>query len=171
MTNSHDPAKAGDYRRAALLTKYHRLGNKAGMVAIVEETNEAGRVPELLRSVLVLHQTFIARFRTHDGIQLLGDWMGGIAELEPDANDADGIDLVRAARILNCHGLGNRDGVAATISAATADGRVTQTLLKLLDHYEVALPELTGQAGIEFIDANAAAMRDEEFKPDDGDDD
>lgn len=169
MSDNHDPQKAGDYRRAALLTKYHRLGNKTGMIAIVDETNEAGRVPELLRSVMVLHQTFISRFRTDDGIQLLGDWIGGMAELEPDDDDQDGTDLIRAARIFNYDGQGNHDGVAATISAATADGRMTQTLLKLLDHYEVALPELSGQAGIEFIDANAAAMLDVEYNPDDAD--
>ena len=165
MTDSQDSAEAGDYRRATLLAKYHREGNQPGMIAIVEETNESGRVAELMRSVMVLHRTFIARFRTTDGIVLLNDWMGGIAALEPASTDFDGIDMVRAAQILDYDGLGDRAAAAATITAALADGRMTQTLWKLLDHYEVALPELSSRAGMEFIDANAAALLDEEYRP------
>ncbi|OBI90031.1 hypothetical protein A5661_03285 [Mycobacterium asiaticum] len=53
------------------------------------------------------------------------------------------------------------------MNTVVSEGRAMQTILALLDHYEVALPELSGHAGIAFIDANAAAMREEEFRPDD----
>jgi hypothetical protein len=165
MTDNTQTTDAGDYRRASLLTKYHREGNETGVMAIIEETNELDRAAQLLFSLLVLHKTFIARFRTPDGIDLLADYIHGIAQL--DADEPPNIDIVRAAQILEHHGHSNRKAIAEVMNTATLEGRATHTFLKLLDHYEVALPELSGQAGIAFIDANAAAMREQEFMPDD----
>jgi hypothetical protein len=164
MTNNPNKADAGDYRRAALLTKYHREGNTTGVIAIIEETNELNRSPQLLFSLLVLHKTFITRFRTPDGMDLLADFIHGMATLE--VTEQPGIDVVRAAQILDHHGHGDRVAIAQVMNTATLEGRATETFLQLLDHYEVALPELSGQAGIAFIDANAAAMREQEFMPD-----
>lgn len=39
----------GDYRPAALLIRYGRLEDAAGLSAIIAETNETGRSPQLLR--------------------------------------------------------------------------------------------------------------------------
>lgn len=162
---SENPSRpdAGDYRRAALLTKYRRQGNQTGQVAIVEEVNETNRAVQLLRALLVLHKTFIVRFRTTDGIDILADYIHGIATLEPF--DAQSTDTVRAAQIIDHHGHDDHQAIARVMAAAVADGRAMQTVLTLLDHYEVALPELSGHAGIAFIDANALAMLEEEYRP------
>lgn len=164
---SNDQDRAGDFRRASLLTMYRRQDNKAGQIAIVQEVNEANRAPDLLSALLVLHRTFIVRFRTPDGIDLIADYIHGIAALEPI--DAGTTDMVRAAQIIDHDGNNNRAGIVAVMNAAVTDGRAMHTINAVLDHFEVLLPELNGQAGIEFIDANAAAMRDEEFRPDDDD--
>jgi hypothetical protein len=164
MTEHPDRDKAGDYRRASLLTKYRRQGNKTGQIAIVEEVNHADRVAELLHALLVLHMTFFVRFRTPDAVGLLDSYFSGIASLEPI--DAGTTDTIRAAQIIDRHAHRDRKAVAQVMNAAILDGRATETLLAVLDHYEVALPELSSEDGIAFIDANAAAMRDEEFRPD-----
>lgn len=162
---TNDQNRAGDFRRASLLTKYRRQDNKTGQMAIVEEVNDANRAPDLLSALLVLHRTFVVRFRTPDGINLIADYIQGIAELEPI--DAGTTDIVRAAQIIDHDGKYERQGIADVMNAAVRDGRAMQTINAVLDHFEVLLPELSGRAGIEFIDANAAAMRDEEFRPDD----
>jgi hypothetical protein len=164
MTTNENSDKASDYRRAALFTKYHRQGNKAGQVAIVEEVNETGRVPQLLFALLVLHKTFITRFRTPDGIDLLADFIHSIATLVTAGMPTP--DVVRAAQILDHHGHNDHDAIAKVMSDATAEGRATETFLALLDHYEVSLPELSGRAGIAFIEANALAMLEVEYRPD-----
>lgn len=164
MTENLFRSDAGDYRRAALLTKYRRQGNQTGQVAIVEEVNETNRSVQLLRALLVLHKTFIVRFRTTDGIDILADYIHGIATLEPF--DAQSTDTVRAAQIIDHHGHDDHQAIARVMEAAIADGRAMQTVLTLLDHYEVALPELSGHAGIAFIEANALAMLEEEYRPD-----
>lgn len=163
MTNDQD--RAGDFRRASLLTKYRRQGNTDGQIAIIDEVNEANRAPDLLSALLVLHRTFIVRFRTPDSIDLIADYIQGIAALEPI--DAGTTDMVRAAQIIDHDGNRHRAGIAAVMNAAVADGRAMHTINAVLDHFEVLLPELSGIGGIAFIDANAAAMRDEEFRPDD----
>lgn len=160
-----DQNRAGDFRRASLLTKYRRQDNKAGQIAIVEEVNEANRAPELLTALLALHRTFIARFRTREGIDLIADYIQGIAALE--SIDAESADVIGAAQIIDHDGNNNRPGVLEVLGAAVSVGRGTHAVNAVLDHFEVLLPELSGAAGIAFIEANAAAMRDEEFGPDD----
>ena len=157
--------KAGDYRRAALLTKYRRQGNKAAQVVIVEEANEANRVAELLHALLVLHMTFFVRFRTPDAIELLAGYFTGIGSLQPI--DAETTDIIRAAQIIHHHAHRDRRAVAQVVNAAMLDGRATHVVLALLDQYEVALPELNGTAGIAFIEANATAMLEQEYRSDD----
>ncbi|WP_349319150.1 hypothetical protein [Mycolicibacterium canariasense] len=159
-----DKIRAGDFRRASLLTKYRRQDNKTGQVTIVQEVNEANRAPELLTALLTLHRTFIVRFRTSEGITLIADYIQGIAALE--AIDVETADVIGAAQIIDHDGNSNRAGVLEVMAAAVAAGRGMQVVNAVLDHFEVLLPELSGTAGIAFIDANAAAMLDEEFRPD-----
>lgn len=163
MTN--DQTRAGDFRRAALLTMYRRQDNKTGQIAIVDEVNEANRAPDLLTALLALHRTFIVRFRTAEGIDVIADYIQGIASLEP-IDDAS-TDVIRAAQIIDHDGNNDRAAVGAVMSAAVSDGRAMQTVNAVLDHFEVLLPELNGQGGIAFIEAHVAAMRDEEFRPGD----
>ena len=168
MTENPNRDKAGDFRRAALLTKYRRQGNQAAQVVIVEEVNETNRAAELLHALLVLHMVFFVRFRTPDAANMLADYFAGIASLEPI--DAETTDTIRAAQIINHHGHHNRQAIVQVMNAATLDGRATQTILAVLDHYEVALPELSATAGIAFIEANATAMLEQEYRSDDRDD-
>ncbi|MBI5536694.1 MAG: hypothetical protein HY898_28500 [Deltaproteobacteria bacterium] len=163
MTNDHD--RAGDFRRASLLTKYRRQDNKTGQIAIVDEVNDANRAPELLTALLVLHRTFVVRFRTAEGVAMIADYIQGIAALDPI--DAATNDVVRAAQIIDLDGKANRAGVLEAFSTAVADRRGMQTVNAVLDHFEVLLPELSSAAGIEFIEAHTTAMLDEEFRPDD----
>lgn len=156
-----DQTRAGDFRRASLLTKYRRQDNKTGQIEIVEGANQVNRVAELLTALLVLHRTFIVRFRTADGIALIADYIQGIAALE--STDAASADVIGAAQIIDHDGNSNRAGVLEVLAAATAAGRGMHTVNAVLDHFEVLLPELNGKAGIAFIEANAAAMREEEF--------
>lgn len=113
----------------------------------------------------MLHRTFIVRFRTSEGIAIIADYIQGIAGLEPI--DAASGDVVRAAQIIDHDGNNNRAGVVEALGAAVAAGRGMHTVNAVLDHFEVLLPELNGKAGIAFIEANAAAMREEEFRPND----
>ena len=164
MTSPDQQPNASDYRRAAVLTKYHRQGNTQGVLAIVDETNTADRAVQLLFAVLGLHKLLITRLRTEEGITLLADWIQGMAALEPI--DAASADMIRGAQLLDLHGRDDREGIGRVMNAATADGRPTETFLRLLDHYEVALPELSGPAGITWLEAHIDALRTEEFKPD-----
>ncbi|WP_104183590.1 hypothetical protein [Mycobacterium avium] len=168
MTNIQAP-DAGDYRRAAVLTLHHRRGNTAGVLAIVDETNIADRAVQLLFAVLGFHKHLILRLRTGEGIDLLADYVHGIATIDAPADDLAAIDMLRAAQILDQHGHNDANGIAQVMNAATADGRPTETFLRLLDHYEVALPELTSAAGIAWLEAQAAALAGEEHRPNDQD--
>lgn len=154
-----------DYRRAAVLTLHHRRGDKAGVVAIAQETNALNRGPQLLMSVLLLHQTLIGLLRTANGITLMAPWVAGMAGVI--ATDPAGKDVVRAAQILNFHGQRAHDGIAVVMNEAVADGRATEVLLALMDLYEVALPELSGAVGIEWLQSQMQAFVDMEHGLDD----
>lgn len=167
MTDSQRPNRA-DYRRAVVLTLHHRRGDKAGLVVIVEETNAENRVPQLFRAVLVLHQTLIALLRTQSSLNLLGDWVQGMAKLP--ATETPGIDIVRAAQILDYHGQGDPAGIARVMNAASAEGRGTQVLLQLLDLYEVALPEISGPGGMKWLSVQTQTFIEMEHNPDDTED-
>lgn len=156
-----------DYRRAAVLTLHHRRGDKAGVVAVAEETNELNRGPQLLKSVLLLHQTLIGLLRTTDSITLLAPWVAGMAALI--ATEQPQRDIVRATQILNFHGQGQHDGIAVVMNEAAADGRATEVLLALLDLYEVALPELSGAVGIEWLSSQIQGFVEMEHGLDDFD--
>ena len=91
----------GDYRRAALLIRYGRLEETAGIAAIVAETNEHERSPQLLKALLELNRTFIGRLRTAEGIELLGDYIENMSRL--DVTEPPGIDIRRAAGIINSY--------------------------------------------------------------------
>jgi len=153
---------AGDYRRAAALTLHHRQGNTAGVLAIIDETNNTGRGPQLLFATLDLHEQFISVLRTRDGINLMADYVHGMAALDADA--APGTEIVRAARILEFHGLKEPAGITREMQAVGGDAEATQIFIALLDLYEVAMPELSSQVGIRWIQDHIAAMATEEVQ-------
>lgn len=163
MTQNQKP-NSSDYRRAIALTLHHRRGDTEGVVVIAEETNAENRSPQLLRAVLMLHQVLIGLLRTQSSLNLLGDWVSGMANLRAD--EFPGADTVRAAQILNHHGNGNTEGIAAVMNAAALEGRSTQVLLKLLDLYEVALPEISGPGGLHWLQVQIQAFVEDENKPD-----
>lgn len=164
MTENQKPNSA-DYRRAVALTLHHRRGDTEGVVVIAEETNAKDRAAQLLHAVLRLHQTLIGLLRTQSGLNLLADWVLGMATLP--AIEPPGTDIVRAAQILNFHGQGSPEGIAEVMNTATSEGRSTQVLLQLLDLYEVALPEISGPGGMEWLAVQIQAFVDDENKPDD----
>jgi len=163
-TDSQNPDRS-DHRRAAVLLLHHRRGDKAGVVAIAQETNELDRGPQLLMSVLLLHQVLIGLLRTTNSSTLMAPWVAGMAALL--ATEPSQKDIVRAAQILNFHGQRARDGIAVVMNEATAEGRSTQVLLALLDLYEVILPELSGAVGIEWLQSQIQAFIDGEHGLDD----
>lgn len=163
--NENQRPNSSDYRRAVVLTVHHRRGDTEGVAAIAEETNTENRAAQLLHAVLRVHETLIALLRTQSGLNLMGDWVGGMAELP--AIEPPGTDIVRAAQILNFHGQGNPEGIADVMNAASAEGRATHVLLQLLDLYEVALPEISGPGGMEWLSAQTQAFIEDENRPDD----
>lgn len=164
MPENSNQTSFGDYRRAAVVTKYHRQGNLQGVVAIIDETNETQRAPHLVMALLGLHKVLIQRLRTDEGIALLADYIQGMAAL--DATEPPGIDIRRAAQIIDCHGRNDMAGIDHEMRAAATQQRVTETFIQLMDLYEVALPELSSEAGIAWIDAQINAVREQEFRPD-----
>lgn len=164
MTADQNPNRA-DYRRAAVLILHHRRGDKTGVAAIADETNELDRGPQLLMSLLLLHQTLIGLLRTVNGITLLAPWVASMASML--ATEPPQTDIIRAAQILNFHGQGNKDGIAAVVNSA--DGRMTHVLLALMDLYEVALPELSGTVGIEWLESQIQGFLEMEHGLDDPD--
>lgn len=163
MTDNQRPNKA-DYRRAGVLTLHHRRGDTEGLLAIAAEANAEDRVPQLLRSVLLLHQVLIGLLRTESGVNLLGDWVFGLTTRE--ASTPVEIDVVRAAKILDHHGKGDRQGIAAVMNSATAAGRPTEVLMQLLGLYEVALPELSGPFGLKWLAVQIEGLVEMEHTPD-----
>jgi hypothetical protein len=154
-----------DYRRAAVLTMHQRRGNNTGVSAIIDETNAANRAAQLLLAVLGLHRRLIGRLRTEEGISLLADYVHGMATLE--ATEPPGTDITRAARLVELHVQDDNEGIGREMVAANAEGRATDAFKQLMGLYEVALPELTSEAGIAWIEAQIDALRTEEFRPDD----
>ncbi|PBA30569.1 hypothetical protein CKJ65_16445 [Mycobacterium intracellulare] len=138
------------------------------MLAIVDETNKADRAVELLSALLGFHKHLILRLRSDEGVSLLADYMRGIATMEAPSTEAEAVDMIRAAQVIDLHGRGDREGIARVMNAATAAGRPTETFLRLLDHYEVALPELSSTVGTAWLKAQIAALAGEEHRPDDG---
>lgn len=164
MSEDATPTTPADYRRAAVLTLHHRQGNDPGLVAIIDETNAAGRAAHLVYATLHLHEGFISTLRTQDGINLLADYVHGMANL--DAVEPPGLDIRRAARMLECYGKKDFEGIDREISEAIADRRLTEAFRQLLDLYEVSLPELSSTVGIKWIQDHIAALANEEVQGD-----
>jgi hypothetical protein len=97
----------------------------------------------------------------------MAPWVAGMAAVI--ATEPAGKDVIRAAQILNFHGQQARDGIAVVMNEATAEGRSTETLLALLDLYEVVLPELGGAVGVEWLQSQIQAFIDGEHGLDDFD--
>ncbi|MGQ9349047.1 hypothetical protein [Mycolicibacterium gilvum] len=144
-----DGAGFGDYRRAALLIRYGRLGETAGIAAIIAETNELERSPQLLKALLELNRSFIGRLRTSEGIELLGDYIENMSRL--DVTKPPGIDIRRAARIINSYMSDDMAGIDTEMHAASREIRATETLRQIMDTFEAALPELNSQVGLQWL--------------------
>lgn len=166
MAGEGNGASFGDYRRAALLIRYGRLDDTAGIAAIVAETNEADRSPQLLRALLGLNRSFIGRLRTELGIELLGDYIEGFAEL--DATEPPGLDIRRAARIINSYMGDDAAGIDTEMYAATLERRVTETLRQIMDMFEAVVPELNSDYGLQWLQAQVDVLLAEEHGIDSG---
>lgn len=148
----HNTMSASDHRRAAALLAHHRRSDYAGINAVVDEANQAGRGMELVMSVMGTYRGFIPLVRTDAAIELMGRYVEQIAtngvadELDPN--------LVKAAKLLWAHGIAD----FATMTDIFMGDRPTDVFVKLLDLYEVLLPELTTPAGVDWLTRQAAAM-------------
>lgn len=159
MSNPESPTPR-DVRMAAALIIHHRSGNPEGLAEIVRETAETDRAAQLLEGVLNLHQIFIAHTRTPVGIQYLGHYVGQLAEV--DERTELTLDMQRAARVLDCHGRDDVDGINEVLTETRADNRGSQLLLALLDLYDAILPELLSQPGRRWLDACVASLVEQE---------
>ena len=151
-----DGAGFGDYRRAALLIRYGRLEEAAGIAAIVAETNELGRSPQLLKALLGLNRSFIERLRTEEGVELLGDYIENMSHL--DVTEPPGIDIRRAARIINSYMSDDMAGIDTEMHAAARESRVTETVRQIMDTFEAALPELNSEVGLQWLQAHVEVL-------------
>ena len=151
-----DGAGFGDYRRAALLIRYGRLEEAAGIAAIVAETNELGRSPQLLKALLGLNRSFIGRLRTEEGVELLGDYIENMSHL--DVTEPPGIDIRRAARIINSYMSDDMAGIDTEMHAAARESRVTETVRQIMDTFEAALPELNSEVGLQWLQAHVEVL-------------
>ena len=151
-----DGAGFGDYRRAALLIRYGRLEEEAGIAAIVAETNELERSPQLLRALLGLNRSFIERLRTAEGIELLGDYIENMSHLE--VTEPPGSDIRRAARIINSYMSDDMAGIDTEMHAAARERRVTETVRQIMDTFEAALPELNSEVGLQWLQAHVEVL-------------
>ena len=151
-----DGAGFGDYRLAALLIRYGRLEEAAGIAAIVAETNELGRSPQLLKALLGLNRSFIGRLRTEEGVELLGDYIENMSHL--DVTEPPGIDIRRAARIINSYMSDDMAGIDTEMHAAARESRVTETVRQIMDTFEAALPELNSEVGLQWLQAHVEVL-------------
>ena len=146
----------GDYRRAALLVRYGRLDDAAGIAAIISETNDAVRSPQLLRALLGLNRSFLEKLRTEAGIALVGDYIEGMAEL--DVTEPSEIDRRRAARIINSYMSDNMAGIDTETHAAVTDGRMLETVRQIMDMFEDVIPELNSHDGLQWLQTHVDAF-------------
>ena len=151
-----DGAGFGDYRRAALLIRYGRLDETAGIAAIIAETNELERSPQLLKALLELNRSFIGRLRTAEGVELLGDYIENMSHL--DVTEPPGVDIRRAARIINSYMSDDLAGIDTEMHAAATENRAMETLRQIMDTLEAALPELNSDAGLEWLQAHVDVL-------------
>ncbi len=159
MSNPESPTPR-DVRMAAALIIHHRGGNAEGLAEIVRETIETDRAAQLLQGLLDLHRVYIVQTRTPVGIQYLGTYVAQLAEVD-DRTELT-LDMQRAARVLDCHGRDDVDGINEVLTQTRADNRGAQLLQALLDLYDAALPEILSGPGRRWLDACIAALIDQE---------
>lgn len=145
-------ALPSDHRRAAALIAHHRQSNTPGVNAVIEDANHAGRGIELVMSVMGTHQGLLGLLRTNGAVALMLAYVEQIATNgtadEPDPH------LVQAAQLLRAH---SREDFT-TISDILGGEQPTHVFAKLLDLYEVLIPELTTPEGVDWLTRQAAAM-------------
>ena len=155
MNNPEGPTPR-DVRMAAALIIHHRGGNSEGLAEIVRETIETDRAAQLLDGLLDLHRVYIVQTRTPVGIQYLGTYVGQLAEVD-DRSELT-LDMQRAARVLDCHGRDDVDGINEVLTETRADNRGAQLLQALLDLYDAVLPEILSEPGRRWLDACIASL-------------
>lgn len=149
---------AGDYRRAAVITLHHRQGSTAGVAAIVDETNEAGRAAHLLMAVLQFNWMLITNIRTADGLALLNDY---ISIMSQDGGDAD---LAQAAQLHIAHRNNNHTTIGEIMADAAKRRRVTNVFMAVLALYTITVPELSSDEGLAWIERQIQVLANEEVQ-------
>ncbi len=76
--------EAEDQRRACALIAHFGRGNVDGIDAIIHETNQTGRLTELLIAVLHFYAEVVPELRTPAGLDLLTRHVLRLAALEDD---------------------------------------------------------------------------------------
>lgn len=155
-----DKPNARDVRLSAALTIHHRSADRDGMADIALEASEAGRANQLVMALMNLHRVYIMNTRTVQGINFLGTWVQDMGNVKPIDDAA--LDIHRACRILDAHGHDDYDTINQALRSAIGENRVTQTILAILDLYQMALPELSSTAGKEFFDACVSVFVEQE---------
>ncbi len=167
MTQYADHPRAADARRASAITIHHRQQNRDGLVALVLETCEAGRPTELLLALLAIHRTAILQLRSDVGLQFVGRYVKQLAAGAGQLDDNDkAADIARSARLLDAHAREDVEAISATVRAAVDAGRPTELVIRLLDLYEVLLPELSSEPGINWLRGCVSLFAAEEVEGD-----
>jgi hypothetical protein len=168
MSSDADQPNAADGRRAAALIIHRRRADSDGVVALLDEANDSGRMTELVLAVLDLYRNAIAELRSDNGIELIASYVGQMCELAeqagPDFGAGPGA-MVQSARLLDAHGRGDTAGINRVLGEAA--GRGLYLILGLLDLLESLLPELSCEAGYNWLDRCVAIYAAEEAQDDD----
>lgn len=110
----------------------------------------------LLQALLGLNRVFNLRLRTEVAIELLGGYIGSMANL--DATGPPELDIARAARIINCYMSEDAAGIDTEMHAATSERRVIETLRQIMDTFETILPELNSSCGLQWVQTQVDAV-------------
>jgi hypothetical protein len=168
MSSYADRPNAADARRAAALIIHRRRSDTGGVAALLEEANGAHRMTELVLAVLDLYRNAIEELRTDNGINLIASYVGHICKLAEQAGPEIGAgEMVQSARLLDAHGRGDIAATNQAFREAAAARRAVSLVLGLLDLLETLLPELSCDAGFDWLNRCVATFAAEEAQNDD----
>jgi hypothetical protein len=169
MSGDADQPKAADARRAAALIIHRRRADVDGVTALLEEAHRSDRVTELVLAVLDLYRTAIEELRSDNGINLIASYVGQMCKLAEQASPEVGVgEMLQSARLLDAHGRGDMQGVNNVFSEAKAGDRGVYLILGLLDLLETLLPELSCEAGFDWLNRCVSTFAAEEAGDEDG---
>lgn len=157
-----------DARNAAALIVHRRNADDQGVAGILAEANETGRQTELLLAVMDLYRNAIAELKTDAGITLMASYVQDMASFadDPELGEGPGADMMRAAPLLDAHGLQDMGAFNTILDRSAAAGRAGNLLIGLLDLYEALLPDLNSTAGRDWFNRLIAAFVEEEARGD-----